>query len=226
MVDGKEEIIELDDNLNPVSETGGDIIELDDNLNPLKKKENLAKSPSQLSSEFIEPIPEGGLGAPLNQPSIPSIDTQAGLESAIPSTSPGTTPYSVITSNALSVISGMGKAKELKTVSQIKKEGGKPTLDNYIASGLEHAGEFLQEGIGGIAEGLKTAKQGAKMIKAGIQPTAEDIYNINKEYPNNLALRGAVKILAGVGGAAFSGLMHFTPTGAIITEGIKGIETR
>lgn len=115
------------------------------------------------------------------------------------------------------------KKFDTRTVSEVKKAGEKPSLDNYMATAGKHVDEFFKEGAEGVGHGLKKMKEGAKMM-GYIQPTPEDVFNITKEYPDNYFLRGFVKTLAGGGEAAFSALMHGTVPGAAITEGTKAIE--
>lgn len=85
--------------------------------------------------------------------------------------------------------------------------------------------DFVEEGAQGVKEGLKTAKQGAEMINVGMggSTSPEKMEKMLKEYPDNLALRGVVKSIAGLGDAAFSGAMHATGAGALLTEGTKAL---
>lgn len=123
---------------------------------------------------------------------------------------------------------GRAEVELPKTVEEAKKAGEKPTIKNYVATvaqkSAEHIGEFVKEGLEGTAEGLKTAKEGLKMTGL-IQPTIEDFDKISKEYPDNIQLRGFVKVLAGTSNAAMSILTHATPVGIGFTEGTKLLET-
>jgi len=206
---------------------------IEDGPSALKKKvKPSAASDGSDQSEFVAPIPEGGIGPPLKQEfaQLPESD------SAVPSTSPGTTPYSMTVSNAPASLntSGAGKAKAKKTVEEIRKEGGEPTIDDYLnTAGLktaEHIGEFIQEGIQGIASGLGKIKESSEMMGKPIKMDGfvpdmpVDSKKLIEENPGNIQLKGFIKGLAGTGEAAFSAVMHGTPTGAIVTETTKAVE--
>lgn len=192
----------------------------------VKKKVVSPPSSTTPSTSFTEPIPEGGLGAPLLQPSLSGVSEQKKSESE-----------STSKTEVLKPVGGYqyswNKPQEVKPLEDYrkeyksKKEAGTATVGDYIKDAsfavAEHIGEFALEGITGITEGVKKAGEGAKMMGV-IQPTIEDVYNFNKEYPDNLAARGFVKTLAGVGEAGFSAIMHGTPGGVALLEATKGIE--
>ena len=195
----------------------------------LSKKKSLVSPDSSTtpSTSFTEPIPEGGLGTPLSQPSLSGAAKQNG--SGLESTSK---------TELLKPVGGYEyswnakpKQKTLEEIipspEEIKKSGKEPTIKDYVSYGsrkaVQHIGDFITEGITGVAEGLGEAEKGLKM-QGIITPTAEDLYNIHREYPDNLPLRGAIKTLSGIGGAGFSAVMHGTPAGIAITEATKAIE--
>lgn len=184
-----------------------------------KKKLSSPVSSIGESASFQEEIPKGGIGAPLKA-------TQDQSVSAAPSTSETIKPvggYEYSWNKKPENKSLEDYRKEYKE----KKESGTATVGDYIKDAsfavAKHIGEFAEEGVSGVLEGAKTAEKGLKM-QGIIQPTAEDLQQITKEYPDNIALRGFAKTLAGTGEAAFTAAMHMTPAGIGITEATKGIE--
>ncbi len=110
------------------------------------------------------------------------------------------------------------QGKGLKTVEQIKKEGGKPSFENYVASSLSTLGGYVGEHLGQIAEGTEQA--GKALTKAAIEsvlPSKKPITEQIKAQANN-----GLDLLLGSAKTAF-GAASFTPAGAALNVAAETI---
>lgn len=101
------------------------------------------------------------------------------------------------------------QGKGLKTVKQVKEEGGKPTFENYAASALSGIGGYVGEHGAQIAEGLiKAGESVAKIATEAVSPVQKPIAEKIKAQAHN-----GLDALLGGAESAF-GAISFTPTGA------------